>query len=151
MFIYQRVNPTVLKTMKILGETAMSRWERPRCARRRGSSAASTNDWHLIATKWRPWSSRMGDTRPGKHTKNYGKSPCLMGKSPFFMGKSPFFVGKSPFFNGKITIFNGKTIIFNGKITIFNGKIIFLMGKPPFYSWEKHGKMVIYMERSTIF
>jgi len=20
------------------------------------------------------------DTRPGKHTKNYGKSPCLMGK-----------------------------------------------------------------------
>ena len=40
--------------MKIVGEIAvvamsdMSRWERPRCDRRRGSSAASTNDWHLI-------------------------------------------------------------------------------------------------------
>jgi hypothetical protein len=29
----------------------------------------------------------------GKHTKNDGKSPCLMGKSPFLMGKSPFFHG----------------------------------------------------------
>jgi len=25
------------------------------------------------------------DTRPGKHTKSYGKSPCFMGKSTIFM------------------------------------------------------------------
>ena len=49
----------------------------------------------------------------GKHTKNYGKSPCLMGKSPLFMGKSPFLIGKSPFWKGKSTI--------NGKIAGFDG------------------------------
>ena len=49
---------------------------------------------------WPPGSGVRGDpwdgefTRPGKHTKNYGKSPFLMGKSTingnFLMGKSPF-------------------------------------------------------------
>ena len=29
---------------------------------------------------------RVGYTRPGKHTKNYGTSPCLMGKSTISMG-----------------------------------------------------------------
>ena len=36
----------------------------------------------------------------GKHTKNYGKSPCFMGKSPFSMGKSPFIAGYITIFHG---------------------------------------------------
>jgi len=52
-------------------------------------------------------------TRPGKHTKNYGKSPFLMGKlwkdPPCLMGKL-----------WKITIFNGKTM---ERSTILMGKL----------------------------
>jgi hypothetical protein len=37
----------------------------------------------------------LGFTRPGKHTKNYGKSPFFMGKSPFLMERSTMFNRKT--------------------------------------------------------
>jgi hypothetical protein len=50
-------------------------------------------------------------TRPGKHTKNYGKSPCLMGKSTI---NEPFSIancnklpdGSLPYHPMKFTIVN---------------------------------------------
>ena len=46
--------------------------------------------WEFTMDHW--------DTRPGKATKNYGKSPFFMGKSPFLMGQSPFLMRKTHYF-----------------------------------------------------
>ena len=62
-------------------------------------------------------------TRPGKHTKNHGKSPCLMGKpweNGDLYGKSPCFMGRSII---SMAIFNSYFDKTRGyiDITIFDG------------------------------
>ena len=64
-------------------------------------------------------------TRPGKHTKNDGKSPFFMGN----YGKSPFFMGKLIMENHNFLWENyGKSPCLMGKLTIsmamFNSKLI---------------------------
>ena len=47
--------------------------------------------WEFMVTSWDlSWDLSWVFTRPGKHTQNNGKSPCLMGKSTLINYKLPF-------------------------------------------------------------